>query len=242
MLWSRRTILALLISMGPVGISIVFRFVSHSPRDTSQFIPMLTLIYMMLVIVLIALFYGTAIIADEVDGRTVTYLFMRPLRKARILLSKFLAYWVGSIALVAPSHLISTLIISTDPKMRESLLFQIGLSCKYIGVISLGLLVYGAIFSTFGVRFKHPVLWGSIVAFGWEKILLVVPGNIKKFSAVHYLLSIYPRYKLPAHPIKEMLGEYPPEPWLGFVMLVVITVLFLYLSIWMFQRREYHID
>ena len=235
--------LAVLVSMVPVGISIVFRLVHHSAGDACEFIPHLTMIfYLMFVTILIALLFGTAIIADEVDNKTLTYLVTRPLRKVRILLSKFAAYLVGTIMLVASSHLLTTLIVTTDPKIGENLLFHIGMSFKYIGVIGLGLLAYGAIFAAFGARFKHAVLWGLLVAFGWEKITLVVPGNIKKLSVIHYLLSIYPRHGLSARMIQGFVGDSPASPWLAFVMIVLITALFLNLSIWIFQRREYHTD
>ena len=241
MLGRRRTILMFLVTMLPVALTILHRIMPHSRTDADRFIPMITMtFYLMFVTVLIALFYGTAVIADEIDGKTVTYLFMRPVRKARILLSKFVAYLVGAIALIAPSHLIATLINCTDPTLRDGLFSQIGMSLQYIGVISLGLLVYGAIFSAFGARFKHAVLWGLIVAFGWEKITLVVPGNIKKFSAIHYLLSIYPRKNLPRSPIREMLGESPVTPWLAVLIILLITALFLSLSVRIFNRREYY--
>lgn len=249
LLWSRKTIIAFLVSMAPVGISvivrisIIFRLMRLSARDLREFIPHLTMtFYLMFVTVLIALFFGTAIIADEVDNKTLTYLFTRPLRKARILLSKFAAYLVGTIALVAPSHLLATLIIATAPQIKESLLFHIGMSFKYMGVISLGLLAYGAIFATFGARFKQAVLWGLFVAFGWEKITLIVPGNIKKLSVIHYLLSVYPRHNLPNRLITELLGDSPPTFLWALVIIVLITAVFLYLSIWVFQRREYHTD
>ena len=243
MLRSRRTIFTLLVSMFPIALSIVFRLVRHNPRDAHGFVPLITMVfYMMFVIILISLFYGTAIIADEVDGKTLTYLFTRPLHKARILLSKFAAYLVGTVTLVSLSHLLTTLIIATDSNIKEGLLFHIGMSFKYIGVMSLGLLVYGAIFSAFGARFKHAVLWGLLVAFGWEKITLIVPGNIKKFSAIHYLLSVYPRHGLRNRPIQEFLGDSPPTFWVALIMTLLITTLFLYLSIFIFQRREYHTE
>jgi len=243
MLWSRRTIFVLLVSLSPVALSIVFRLAPHRARDILAFIPMITmLVFLMFVTILIALFYGTGIIADEIDGKTLTYLVMRPLRRFSILLSKFAAYFVGTVVLITPAHLLATLIIATDPQNRESLLFNLGMSLRYVGVISLGLLAYGAVFTVLGVRFKHSVLWGLLVAFGWEKITLVVPGNIKKFSVIHYLLSIYPRHGLPTRPIQNFLGDSPASPWLAIVMIFLITALFLSLSIWIFQRREYRFE
>ena len=241
MLWSRRTILAFMITMLPVALAVVHRLTSHNPTNARRFMPMITMIfYLQFAMVLVALFYATAIVADETENKTITYLFLRPLRKSRILLSRFLAYLVSAIALITPSHLIATTIAATDPKIREALLPQFGMSFQYIGVMALGFLVYGAIFCVFGARFKYAVLWSLFFAFGWEKITLVVPGNIKKYAAMHYLLAIYPRHNLPNRPISEMLGENPASPWLAFLMIFVITACFLALAIWIFRRREYY--
>ena len=237
---NKRTFFVCFVSVLPVGLSVVFRLVRHSTGDARHFIPTMTVtLYLMFVMILIALFYGIAIIADEIDGKTLIYLFMRPLRKYSILLSKFAAYFVGAVALIAPSHLLTTLIVATDPKIKEDLLFHLGMSLKYIGVMSLGLLAYGAIFTALGVRFKHSVLWGLLVAFGWEKIALAVPGNIKKFSVIHYLLSIYPRYNLPTRMFQRFMGDSPPAPWLAFMIILLIAAFFLFLSGWIFQHHEY---
>ena len=41
---------------------------------------------------LAALFYATSLVADEVEGRTLTYLLTRPITRASILAGKFAAY------------------------------------------------------------------------------------------------------------------------------------------------------
>ena len=242
-LWRRKTILALLGSiLLPVAIVLLFRLTSQSGRDVRDFIPIFTMMfYLLFLTVVIVFFHGTAIVADEIDGRTLTYLFVRPLRKSSILLSKFVAYLVGTILLITPSHLLITIIVATHPKMKIGLLSHVGMSLSYIGIISLGVLAYGAISVFLAVRFKHPVLWGLLIAFGWEKITLApfVPINVKRVSVVHYLLALFPRDNMPKQPISMFLGDTPPSFWLAFVAIFLIAVMFLTLSIWIFQRREY---
>ena len=40
----------------------------------------------------LGVFYGTSLIADEVDDKTITYLFTRPIPRGGVLLGKYLAY------------------------------------------------------------------------------------------------------------------------------------------------------
>ncbi|MBI4569490.1 MAG: ABC transporter permease [Planctomycetes bacterium] len=54
-------------------------------------------VYIQGIVALVAVFYGTSTVADEVEARTITYLFTRPVPKWGIFLGKFLAadLWVS---------------------------------------------------------------------------------------------------------------------------------------------------
>ena len=169
MFWSRRTALILLGCLLPIVIALVFRFIVRSGGMANRFIPQITLILYGLLVNLCAIFYGTAIISDEIDGKGLTYLQMRPLRKSAILLSKFVAYFLGTIALIAVSHLILTGVMVTHPRLDKSVLFQFGMSLRYTASLTLALLVYGALAAVLAAKFKNPVLWGLIFVMGWER-------------------------------------------------------------------------
>ena len=98
MFWSRRTVLILIGCALSLVIALIFRFTVEGRVRVNGFIPQITLILYGLLVNLCAIFYGTAIISDEIDGKGLTYLQMRPLRKSMILLSKFAAYLVGTVA------------------------------------------------------------------------------------------------------------------------------------------------
>ena len=119
-----------------------------------------------------AIFYGTAIVSDEVDGRGLTYLQMRPIKKHGLLLSKFAAYMIGTVVLVTISHLLLTGIMETHPKLRDRL-FVVGMSFVYTGSLSLGLLAYGALAVLMSTRFKQPVIWMLLFVFGWEMVTAI---------------------------------------------------------------------
>ena len=101
MFWTRRTVLILIGCALSLFITLIFRFTVGGRVTINRFIPQITLILYGLLVNLCAIFYGTAIISDEIDGKGLTYLQMRPLRKSMILLSKFAAYLVGVLAIIA---------------------------------------------------------------------------------------------------------------------------------------------
>ena len=50
----------------------------------------------------LAVFYGTALMADEVEDKTLTYLFTRPIPRGAVLIGKYLAYLACTILVVLP--------------------------------------------------------------------------------------------------------------------------------------------
>ena len=241
MFWSRRTVLILLGCALSLLIALIFRFTVGSSGIVNRFIPMLTLTLYGLLVNLSAIFYGTAIISDEVDSKGLTYLQMRPLRKSPILLSKFAAYLVGTVAIIGASHLILTIIVATHPKLDKNVLFHLGMSLHYTAAMALSLLAYGALAAALAAKFKHPVLGGLLFVMGWERITaadFMVVG-IKRLSISHYLLTLFPHYRLPRSQISDFLGDSPPSVWVALLVLCLLTVGLLWLAIRIFREREY---
>ena len=238
--YSKKSLLTAILAILPVVISLLFRFSRHSSRNASSFFPMIMiLMYLMFLTVLLALLYGTAIIADEVDNKTITYLFTRPIRKSGIILSKFAAYLLGSMVVLIPSALLTFLIIATDAKMRTSFADNLNLFFRYIGVFTLALIAYGSIFTFLGSCIKHSVLVGLFFVFGWEKITVVMPGLIKKFSVVHYLLSSFPHERIPREIIRGLFRGTTSRPVLSTIILFIISIAFLGLSIFTIYRKDF---
>ena len=47
-------------------------------------------LYLWVIVPILGVFYGTSLIADEVEDKTITYLFVRPIRRGAVLLGKYL--------------------------------------------------------------------------------------------------------------------------------------------------------
>lgn len=238
--WSRRGLLILLGGLFPIAIALVVRFYAQTSGLVNNFIPHLTFFYYGFLTNLCAIFYGSAIVSDEIDGRGLTYLQMRPLRKSLILLSKFAAYMIGTIALIALSHLLLTAIMETHPKLRDRMIV-FGMSFYYIGALSLGMLVYGTFAMLLSVRFKHPVLWGLLFVFGWERITSIpaMPSGIKHISLSHYLMTLFPDFKLRSDMLDDLLGNTPPAAWVAALVICLLTASAMWLAVRIFKEREY---
>ena len=61
-----------------------------------------------------------------------------------------------------------------------------------LGLLGLGLAVYGALFALVGAWFKRPLLTGLVFVFGWEPIAVVIPGYMKNLTVAFYLQGLAP--------------------------------------------------
>ncbi len=113
----------------------------------------------------LGVFYGTALIADEVEDKTITYLFSRPIPRGAVLVGKYLAYLACTICVVLPSVVLVWLLVVP---MGGSLGQGFPDLLKDLGILALGLAVYGAVFALVGAAMKRPLLVGLVFVFGWE--------------------------------------------------------------------------
>ena len=119
MLWSRRSALLGVLLGGPVLFALAIRIVTTATPlwrfsingarvgGSALFGIMMWLMYIRFIIPVLGVFYGTSLIADEVEDKTITYLFTRPLRRGSVLIGKYLAYLVCTTLLVLPSIVIA---------------------------------------------------------------------------------------------------------------------------------------
>jgi ABC-2 type transport system permease protein len=195
--WSKKTIFVALISALVLGLSILGRLVLtyhwiRAPFTSAQvFGTLMSTAVVHFLVVLVTLFYGTALISDEVEGKTLTYLFVRPIPKPTVMIGKSLALvWISSV-LVIPTIFLSyvTLYLRADlgPFWEDMPILG-----KDIGLIFVALLAYGAFFALLGAWLKHSLLFGLLYAFGWEGIISYLPGFTRKLTITHYVQSVFP--------------------------------------------------
>jgi ABC-2 type transport system permease protein len=249
MLWSRRTIFMLLVVGLPVLVAVVVRMIGaldlsamRLPTDGSVvFGLMIWGFFVRFAVPVLAVFYGTALIADEIEDRTITYLLTRPVPRASLLLGKFFAYIVCTAAVVLPAVVIIWLLMAS---MRESLAVSFPALAADLAVLVAGLVAYGALFAFVGATFKRPLLFGLLFVFGWENLALALPGVLKSLTVAHYLQGLVP-HVLPAGPTTSMLHAMFREPMgvaEGVTGLTVIAVLCIVLAARAVGRREYVLD
>jgi ABC-2 type transport system permease protein len=252
MLWSRRTIFMALVVGAPVLISVVLRlldtlgapvFRMNGARMAGPeiFGLMIWVFYLRFTVPVLGVFYGTSLIADEVEDKTITYLFTRPVRRGAVLLGKFIAYVVCTVFVVLPSVVIVYLaIVPVQGSLGASFLDLV----KDLFLLAIGLAVYGSVFAFIGARFKKPLLIGLIFIFGWEQVALAFPGYLKRFTVAYYLQALVPHAMPSDNVISLVQGIFRENPSLtqSLLWLAVILAVFLWMAAVSVERKEYVLE
>ena len=251
MLWSRRTIFLVLVTGAPVFLALVARIVQGSgvvplrvngvPVDgASIFGMMIWVFFLRFIVPVLGVFYGTALMADEIEDRTITYLFTRPIRRGAVLVGKYLAYVVCTTLVVLPSVvLVYFVLVPFSQVARSFVSFAVDL-----GLLALGLAAYGAVFALVGAALKRPLVSGLVFVFGWEQVALLVPGYFRRLTVAHYVQSLVP-HTMPssgvASLLQSVLSDKPPA-WVCLLALAAIITATLWLAARTVESREYVLD
>ena len=260
MLWSRRTVFMALVVGGPVVVAVVLRTLVAMELVTAQgvvngrsitvdgpviFGLMIWGFYLRFLVPLLGVFYGTALIADEVEDKTITYLFTRPLSRGAVLLGKYLAYLGCTGLVVLPSVMLVFFLVV--PMLDGSVGASFPTLVKDLALLAVGLAVYGALFALVGAWFKRPLLTGLVFIFGWEPIVVVVPSFMKQFTVSYYLQGLVPHAMPQDGVVTGILSvlqasEMVPSVAASVIGLGVILLSGLALAIRLVERREYVLE
>lgn len=256
MLWSRRTIFLALVVAAPVILGLIVRVLSSSGiggsvrigggavvAGPSIFGLFIWLLYLRFIIPVLGVFYGTALIADEVEDKTITYLFTRPIPRGAVLVGKYLAYLAATGLVVLPSVMVLYFLVV--PLGGGSIAETFPALVEDLGLLGVGLAAYGSLFAWVGCQFKYPLVTGLVFAFGWEQAIMLIPGYLKRLTIAYYLQGLVP-HAMPqddsALSILRVVSRDSLSVTVSLACLVVIWLAFLAIAARTAGRREYVLE
>ncbi len=244
MVWTRRSLLMAVLVALPVVFAVLFRLVLAAKAGLQPITPqdlyavIVSIYWVRNVLPLAALFYATSLVADEVEGRTLTYLLTRPLTRSAIFVGKFAAYLATTLILALPACVVTFFLLLSSHGFA-SVGAAAGDLFRDLAVVTLTLLVYGAFFALVGVLLKRPVIPGLMFLYGWE-LLANLPGYLPRVTLTAWLRSLLthrPAQEGLAGLFEQVLPAAQAVP-----VLVVATVVFLFAAARVFAHREYVLE
>jgi ABC-2 type transport system permease protein len=239
LLWSRRTAFLGILLLLPVALSLLYRVAAEvrAPRIAGfdLYGKFVAVYYVRNVVPLVALFYATSLIADEVEGKTLTYLLSRPIQRSSILVGKLLAYLVTTLSLTLPAIVVSFFVLATA-QGSAGLGGHIPDLLGDLGAVALGLAVYGALFTLLGVVLRRPMIVGLLFLFGWE-LLVYLPGYLPRLTITGYLRSLVSYHPMQGGLFGALEQTLPAGQ--SVLTLVILCAVLVAAAVAAFAHREY---
>ena len=203
---------------------------------------MIWMLFLRFIVPVLGVFYGTALMADEVEDKTITYLFTRPIPRGAVLVGKYLAYVVCTLLVVLPSVMLVYFLLVPfrgDPG-------DVWAACSTdLGLLGLGWRSTARCSRSSAPIFKRPLVIGLVFAFGWEQVVLALPGYMKRFTMAYYMQALVPHAMPSEGVISHAAGSVPRyaagvrvAAWLA----AYVGVIFLYLAARTVERKEYVLE
>jgi len=211
--------------------------------EMNQFLQMaFRLFYIHFIIFFVAIIFGFTLLRKEVDDRTLHYLFLQPVDKTLVILSKYLAFVIVTWVFLCATFLLmyTIMFIPYGIGVMANDLFESGRATSLVEecfVMLVALVLYGAIFMVMGTIFKSA--WFGAIFYIWETALPYLPSTFKYFTVSQYLQAMTPERGAISPQLFELYGEMP-TPLHCVIAIVLILAIFIGLTVFIIRRYECH--
>ncbi|MFP4173973.1 MAG: ABC transporter permease [Candidatus Hydrogenedentota bacterium] len=152
-------------------------------------------VYAGLVPPLLALLLAAMLIAEHIEGRTLSYILSRPVSRPLWVLGRFTAYAIVTAALLLGSMLLFTGLCGLLPgfTVDADLLARL---FRYASAAGLAVIAYGAVLILMGVLTRRPLILGVAFIYGWETLAIGLPGAVSLLTVTKYVRTLTPEDSL----------------------------------------------
>jgi len=241
LLRGRRGVVLAIVSLLPLTWVVAAAFASGSGfKGGFGFVEILTQLYFPRVDLFVALYLGCAALGEEIEGKTLPYLLVRPVPRSALLLGRWLAGAFNAGVLLSLAYV--ALYAATVGQMGAKALWVdlpvLGSACI---ALWLSLAAYSAFFVLLSVMVRWPLLIGLAVLFLWEEWAAQMPGTMAQFTLLHHVYTLLARWT--GESTYVSLASPYGEPLLtttqSLQALIGVAVVSLVLALLRFRRRAY---
>jgi ABC-type transport system involved in multi-copper enzyme maturation permease subunit len=229
-----RLVILLVLASVPVVLTAIA--VSASDRfDIDEHLTTLLLVVLQVTVPFAALYLGTAVLGDEIEGRTITYLYTRPLPRPVFYLGRLLGFTCAFGVILTAAVYASAFLAkaTTELSARE----VAGSAAIAVG----GFAVYAAFFAALRAYFRRALYIGFLLTFIFEITISKIPvAGITRISVWHHLALFTARLFEGRVPHHDLLGTVKAEETVGGAITVLACVFLVSLvaGCWVVRSRE----
>jgi len=169
---------------------------------------------------MIALLLTSTALREEIQNETIPYLWLKPIPRASIVLSKYLGAILIAIVVSGLSLMVTGRLLVSDWGLIGNLLLT----------LIVGLLAYGAFFFALSMIFERALIWGFVYLLGWEESFSRISQAASQLSIRHYAQNM-------GRELTGLSNDVALTTSLG--VLLGLTVVLLGVAVWRFTRMEF---
>ncbi|MDA1258180.1 MAG: ABC transporter permease subunit [Chloroflexi bacterium] len=179
MLRPKRLLILLVVAAVPVALSIVAAITPPDGEDLVDFRDDVLMgpLVIAAVLPIITVVLATASLGHEVEDRTMTYLYLKPVPRWGIALPK-----IAAAAMVAGVVVVGSGVLTTAIAPEGSFTT----SAAAAGGLAVGVLAYTSIFTWAGLMTSHALALGLVYVFVWEAAIVGFLQGVRWLSIRHY--------------------------------------------------------
>ncbi len=182
--------------------------------------------------VLISMVYGTSVINDVVEDKSIINVLTAPIHRSTI----FLTYYFSAFVSVSFVMLFVTTVAYMAYFVPAGLTwFRFDYFIAILWLVLFSSLVYSALFVTVSFTLKKPVYFGLFYVFVWEGFVGALPGKIKEFTINHFIRSLG-SLLIDHGEISRYSGA---SLGTAIVVLILVWISLLALGSFMFAKKEF---
>ncbi len=178
----RRLLVWLVVAGVVFGIGLAYGRVSQGTSRQDIYI-LLSAVMPYRILALAAAIFSSAVVAQEVEGRTIVYLLTRPVPRQLLILGRMLA---ASLVVFLVSAM-SALAVSASTRGGS------GLIGHDLIALAVGALAYTGLFTLVSLVLNRAMIACLLFAFGWETLAAGVPGDLKLLTLNTHVMAIAER-------------------------------------------------
>jgi len=229
---SRKWVVLMALCAAPVAL---LAYWSYRPDATPPFTFFSTytyLVYLQLMLPFVTLIYGTALVSEELQSRTISYLISGYYTRRQFIVARYLGFIPVTWLLIALPIVVSYIVIGSTFGGLMSNLDMLG---SFLGVSLCGVFAYGAIFCLLGTLLSHPLVIGLLIAFLWEGVVSNLPGNIPYATVFYHLRSLLSYF---VENVEFLSQVSTSSAGVALLMITAATFAAVFLSTYVFSKKD----
>jgi len=230
LLFGKKAIITVLVAIFVAAVMGYAGSVTNDPlNDGTNLMDTLILFFFMPVM---AMVFGSSLIRDEIDDKSITHVATAPLDRAFSYLGYYLPLGIATAISMFAISTVGWLAFFGQHGMGSD---ELGLYLEFVALVVIGSFVYSSLFLAISVLFNKPILIGLFYAFIWEGYIGSLPGAIQNASVKHYLRSLGSAW-VNFGDISRW--DQASSAWSSALVLLGVTIFFLVLGAYLFREKE----